>query len=150
MQTQKALKATAITALTIIFATHAHAPRMLQHANIFHLAVNAWTMWNVWRKPLWLILPAAAFGQLGMLADTQAVGASSMLFALVALQWNIYDCKLNRWLIAATLAVSAILPQLSLCAHLIPFSTALAAGFVAREAHNKLKKRKPWTKKSSK
>ena len=134
------LTAVSLLAALFLFSTEnmgeqfgLHAPAMLTHANVFHLALNCWALWKVWRRPAWLIIPAIALGQLGMLADSQAVGASSMIFALVALQWRIYDCKFNRWFMAASLALSAALPQVSFWAHAVPFAAGIAVWLAAEK-----------------
>lgn len=104
--------------------------RLLMHANPFHLAVNCWALFGLWRRPWWLIIPATAIGWFGLHIDHTAIGFSAALFALLGLQWRLYDCWQNRIFVGIMLGLSLIIPQLAFIAHLVPFCIALAAGWI--------------------
>lgn len=104
----------------------------LLHANWAHLALNCWALYWLWRRPRWLILPAYALGCAGLWLDGNAIGLSAMLYALMGLQWHLYDCTRNRIIIAVSLLVSGLVPQLAFVAHLVPFVFALAIGWLGR------------------
>lgn len=106
--------------------------RLVLHANVAHLAINMYALCCLWRKPLWLIIPASMLGLLGIALSSNAVGFSATLFALMGLQWHIYDCKRNRIMIAAMLLISLLVPQLAFIAHLVPFAIALLINILWR------------------
>lgn len=114
--------------------THTGVPPVdaLMHANWAHLALNCWVAYSLWREPRWLIVPAFAIGCFGLWLDREAVGFSATLYALMGLQWHLYDCVRNRVIVAASLLVAGMVPQLAFVAHLVPFAIALAVGYAAR------------------
>lgn len=138
MSKTKAIKAITIIAFTVVYFITVKGLRaqegvfngvnplfaMFLHANIAHLAVNMTTLWAIWRKPLWLIIPASLLGLLGMAISTDVVGFSAALFALIGLQWHLYDCRRNWIIIAVIMGLSLLLPQLAFIAHLVPFALA--------------------------
>lgn len=131
MQKQVWLKVAAIAALATIFFTTTPAPgsplAITQHANWAHLAVNCWAMWNMWPTSWKNALAATAIGMAGICASQDAVGISAALFALIGLEWHRYDCKINYYTIAISLAVSALLPMVSFTAHALPLAIGWAA-----------------------
>lgn len=104
----------------------------LMHGNWAHLALNCWGVLALWRKPRWAIIPAYLIGCFGISLEGNVVGFSAALYALTGLQWNIYDCVYNRVIIAASFVLCAVVPQLALIAHLIPFCIGLAVGWIYR------------------
>ena len=146
MQKEKIIKATTIAAFTALYALYVRGIAakddtfdginpmlaMLLHANVAHLAVNMYALWYIWRKPMWLIALASLIGLLGICLAPNAVGFSAALFALLGLQWHIYDCKQNRIMIGIMLLLSLIIPQLTFIAHVVPFTLALLINFIWR------------------
>ena len=136
MSKTKAIKGITIAAFTVVYFLTVKGIRaqegtfdginplyaMFLHANIAHLIVNMTTLWAIWRKPMWLIVPAMMLGILGMALSNNVVGFSAALFALMGLQWHIYDCKRNWIIIGVALLLSLVLPQLAFIAHIVPFT----------------------------
>lgn len=116
--------------------THNPMADAFLHANWAHLALNCWGLYCLWRKPRWLIVPAYVLGCVGLWLDGNAIGLSAMLYALMGLQWHRYDCVRNRVIVAASLLVAGLVPQLAFVAHLVPFTIALAVGWLARMVIN--------------
>ena len=106
------------------------------HANWAHLALNCWALYWLWRRPRWLIVPAYLIGCLGLWLDGGAMGLSAVLYALMGLQWRLYDCMRNRLAVAVSLLVAAFVPQLAFVAHFVPFCVALAVCLFARLVFN--------------
>ncbi len=132
---QQALKAVGIAVLSVAWwgqMAGVNHCRLLMHANWAHLALNCWALWGLWRKPMWVMVPAVFIGWAGIAIDHNAIGFSAALFALMGLQWNLYDCTANRLLVAALLLISLIIPQMAFIAHILPFCIGLAAGCVYR------------------
>ena len=131
--TEKAIKTIGIAILVSAWALQlcgVNHIRLFMHANPFHLAVNCWALWGLWRRPWWFIIPAIAIGWFGLHTDHTAIGFSAALFALMGLQWRLYDCWQNRIFVAIMLTISFLVPQLAFIAHLVPFCIALAIGWV--------------------
>lgn len=116
--------------------THNPMADAFLHANWAHLALNCWALYCLWRKPRWLIIPAYVFGCVGLWLDGNAIGLSAMLYALMGLQWHLYDSTRNRIIMAVSLLVAGLVPQLAFVAHLVPFTIALAVGWLARMVFN--------------
>ena len=146
MQTNKVMKICIVAAFVTIYAVtvrdyaarsihlqdyNAFA-RLVLHANVAHLAINMYALWCIWRKPMWLIVPASLLGLLGIALSANAVGFSAALFALLGLQWHLYDCKRNRIMIGTMLMLSLIIPQFAFIAHVVPFSIALLVNLLWR------------------
>lgn len=129
-----ALMAVVWVAQTAMCVGMTHNPMVdsFLHANWAHLALNCWALYWLWRKPRWLIIPAYAFGCVGLWLDGNAIGLSAMLYALMGLQWHLYDSTRNRIIMAASLLVAGLVPQLAFVAHLVPFVLALAFGWLGR------------------
>ena len=105
---QQALKAVGIVVLAVAWwgqMAGVNHCRLLMHANWAHLALNCVVS---------LALPSA------------------FQFALMGLQWNLYDCMANRLLVAVLLLTSLIIPQMAFVAHILPFGIGLAAGYIYR------------------
>ena len=81
---------------------------------------------------MWVMVPAVFIGWAGIAIDHSAIGFSAALFALMGLQWNLYDCMANRLLVAVLLLTSLIIPQMAFVAHILPFGIGLAAGYIYR------------------
>lgn len=141
MPKQVWLKVAAITALTTIFFTTTPAPgspfAITQHANWAHLAVNCWALWNMWPRSWKNALAASAIGMAGIYASQNAVGISAALFALIGLEWHRYNCKINYYTIAISLAISALLPMVSFTAHALPLAVGLAIWKTNRIYHGR-------------
>lgn len=139
MQTQTITKCIAITLLAAIMVwqyctdtwlcDYAVA-RLFMHGNPFHLALNCWALWVMWRKPWWHWMVATAIGVFGISLAHNAVGISAMLFALMGIRWTWYNCRINRVIIAVMLVLSLVLPQLTFIAHAVPFCMGLAVCWI--------------------
>ena len=108
------------------------------HANIFHLAVNCFSVWNLFRKgvrysavPLVIAFVIASASWFCTTAD--AVGFSNIIFAIVGLRTP--SLKSDWWRhpsVITFLAINMImliLPQVSAVTHLVSFTLGcLVAG----------------------
>lgn len=133
-----------IQCITGTWNTGIPAANQLLHANVFHLALNIWILFTVTRNtilPLWAtICICFALGAIGMAAQPGAVGISAFLFAMLGINWHIYDCRNNRIIIALALIVPIFIPQLAFWPHLIPFISSLFINHLILHIYGKKKK----------
>lgn len=119
-------------------SSRVQAVALLMHANIFHLALNAWTAWLVIpaRAPRsWVTLAiGTALGILGIaLSPTPTVGFSAAIYAMMGLRWHEVNSKANRVILAASLALCLALPHVAFVAHVVPFACGIACAWIWRK-----------------
>ena len=104
--------------------------RLLIHANIWHLLCNSLALTSLRRYlPMLPYLAITAGSALaGLYCDPQAIGISAALFAAVATSYAVKGfTRHSKYILGALAIASALLPNLSLAAHAIPFASAYTA-----------------------
>ena len=115
------------------------------HANIFHLAVNSFSIWNLFRQgvrynltPLVIAYVIATASWFCTSAD--AIGFSNIIFALVGLRTPSFK---SSWWKGSTVitfltinALMLLLPQVSAITHLISFALGCMAAGAQRIINN--------------
>ena len=109
------------------------------HANIFHLAVNCYSLWILLRakRSIWVLIVAYLCATLSWFAsDADPIGASNFIFALVGLcsphfrhPW--WRSRPTIIFLALNLAM-LLLPQVSAITHIVSFSLGCMLASIRR------------------
>lgn len=100
------------------------------HANIFHLAVNCFSIWSLFRKGyIYSIIPLACAYAIASISwfciSADAIGFSNILFALIGIRTP--SLRNRYWRDPAVLSfiaitiLMALLPQVSAITHIVSF-----------------------------
>lgn len=100
-----------------------------QHANIFHLLANCWSIYLI-RKAEWI--PAYIIAVLCCIPFTETtIGFSGVIFAALGILYGRYPSKLFWWASAIVLA-TGLLPNINAMFHLICLFAGFFIGYSAQ------------------
>jgi hypothetical protein len=98
-----------------------------QHANIFHLLANAWSI-HLIKRAKWI--PAYIIAVLCALPFTDnTLGFSGVIFAALGIIYGRYPSKLFVWAVAIVL-VTGLLPSIHVLFHLICLFAGFFVGYI--------------------
>lgn len=120
-----------IVALVLVIFYFINITPILNHANMFHLFANTYCLLICVNDRIinkWLVYPIIVACGLVAMIHSNAVGFSSAIFAMIGVNYIDKPTLFNTDLVTAMFLISAFVPQLAFCVHLISFVLGCIVG----------------------